>query len=105
MQPADWTDPAILQERASQWQALLAKQQDLAVGLGLSASKQHELAQLCEAHGDERLATSAREIESDLRLVLARVLGLEDVILDKIAQAVSEASTALQKPAEEEGNR
>src|SRR5262245_29866040 len=101
MNPPDWTDPADLQRRSLDWQSLLAKQQDLAMNLGVAASKQHELAQMCEANGDEQLASNAREIESDLRVILARVLGLEDVLLDRVAQAVSEASTALHHPGEE----
>ncbi|HKV83131.1 MAG TPA: hypothetical protein VJN88_01150 [Ktedonobacterales bacterium] len=84
-----------LQKAAEQWQALLMRQQEIALQLQSLATNQRVVATQWGEMGDQELAEKARELEITLHGLVRQALLLEERTLMKIDAALTEVDSAL----------
>ena len=88
-------DAARLQANVERWQALASEQQNLAIRLEELVNDQRELGDRWASEADDELTQPANQIEVHLRDVLDEVLGIQETILRRIADAVAEIGRLL----------
>ena len=88
-------DAARLQDNVEHWQQLASAQQGLAIRFEELVSAQRALTELWATAGDADLASAATDIEAQMRRVAQDVLGIQEAVLGKIAEAVSDVGKVL----------
>lgn len=89
---ADVSDDAYrLHIQAERWQALVARQQQVAFQLRNLVSEQRELAELWDAAGADDLVDEANEVAEGIRNLSTRIIRLEQLAVDMIVGVINEA--------------